>query len=349
MTLGPVMLDLEGTVLTLSEREMLRHPGVGGVILFSRNYESIEQLQYLVCSIHELRDPHLLVAVDHEGGRVQRFRVGFTRLPPTAAFGLEFDQHPQRGRKLAEQGGWLMAAELRAVGIDFSFAPVLDLQHGISSVIGDRAFHRYPIQVIALARAYIHGMRSAGMQAVGKHFPGHGGVREDSHLTLPEDPRSLDCLWEEDIRPFRELAHGELAGIMPAHVRYSAVDDLPGCFSQYWLQTLLRNGLGFQGAIFSDDLSMAGAKLMGDFPTRAKAALTAGCDMVLICNHPDGVMGVLDHLGDYDNPAARVRLARLHGRGKFPDPTRLQMDNRWQDARQAMASLMRDHDPELDV
>jgi beta-N-acetylhexosaminidase len=349
MGLGPIMLDLEGVELSAMEREMLRHPQAGGVILFSRNYESIEQLSALVESIHAVRDPHLLVAVDHEGGRVQRFREGFTRLPPAAAIGKAYDVDRQRGRELAEQAGWLMAAELRAVGLDFSFAPVLDINHGVSGVIGDRAFHRDPQVVSTLAQAYIRGMREAGMAAVGKHFPGHGGVREDSHLTLPEDTRSLEQILSTDIAPFAQLANDSLAGIMPAHVRYAKVDELPAGFSRYWLRTVLRERLGFQGAIFSDDLSMAGAEFLGDYPARAHAALEAGCDMVLVCNHPEGAAAVLDALSGHEDAVSRVRLARFHGRGAGAAPAALRQHARWQSARTAIDALGESAEPELNV
>lgn len=349
MGLGPVMLDLEGVELSATEREMLRHPQTGGVILFSRNYESIEQLSALVEAVHAVRDPHLLVAADHEGGRVQRFREGFTRLPPAAAIGKVYDADRQRGRELAEQAGWLMASELRAVGLDFSFAPVLDLNHGVSGVIGDRAFHRDAQAVGTLAQAYIRGMREAGMAAVGKHFPGHGGVREDSHLTLPEDTRGLERILSTDMAPFAQLAKDGLAGIMPAHVRYTQVDELPAGFSRYWLHTVLRERLGFQGAIFSDDLSMAGAEFLGDYPARARAALEAGCDMVLVCNHPEGAVAVLDALSGYEDAVSRVRLARFHGRGAGTAPAALRQHARWRSARAAIDALGGAAEPELNV
>lgn len=347
---GQVMLDLEGVELSAAERELLRHPQAGGVILFSRNYESVEQLAALVASIHAVRDPHLLVAVDHEGGRVQRFRAGFTRLPPAAALGRVYDADQKRGRELAKEAGWLMAAELRAVGLDFSFAPVLDLARGLSGVIGDRAFHRDPQVVAILAQAYVHGMHEAGMAAVGKHFPGHGGVREDSHLTLPVDTRSLERLLAADAVPFARLAAGGLPGIMPAHVRYAQVDELPAGFSRYWLHTVLRQRLGFQGAIFSDDLSMAGAEFIGDYPARAQAALEAGCDMVLVCNHPQGAALVLDALaGRDDDVVSRARLARFHARDAHIAPASLRQHARWRNARGALDALGETAEPEFNV
>ncbi len=336
---GQVMLDLEGVELSPQEYEMLRHPQAGGVILFTRNFESVEQIAALVDSIHSIREPHLLVAVDHEGGRVQRFRDGFTRLPSSAAIGEVYDQDKANGEKLAEQAGWIMASELRAVGIDFSFAPVLDINHGVSGVIGDRAFHRTPHGVIALGKAYVRGMRKAGMEAVGKHFPGHGGVREDSHLTLPEDGRPLDVLLKEDVLPFVDLANDTLAGIMPAHVRYTQVDELPAGFSSFWLQEILREKLRFQGAIFSDDLSMAGAESLGTYPDRARAALDAGCDMVLVCNHPEGAATILDTLPSEYDPVAGSRLARFHRHRRHPQMNQLRKQATWQAAFKALDAL----------
>ena len=314
MSLGPVMLDVAGLELTTEERARLGHPLVGGVILFARNYAAPEQLESLVRDIHALRRPPLLVAVDHEGGRVQRFRDGFTALPAMARFGEVWDENPKRAHRLAETAGWLMASELRAVGVDFSFAPVLDVDRGVSRVIGDRAFHANPDAVTELAHAYMTGMHRAGMAATGKHFPGHGGVEADSHVAVPVDARSYQDIYMEDIVPFERMIAYGLEGIMPAHVIFSAVDPQPAGYSRFWLQKVLRQELGFEGVIFSDDLSMEGAKVAGGVVSRARAALAAGCDMVLVCNDPAAARELLDGLGAHDDPAAHLRLARMHGR-----------------------------------
>lgn len=346
MSLGHVMIDIAGSALTADDRQRLRHPQVGGVILFSRNYESPAQIAALVQELHALREPRLLIAVDQEGGRVQRFRDGFTRLPPVGELGQLHDADAARARALATRTGWLMAAELRAVGVDLSFAPVLDLNRDICPVIGDRAFHRHPDVVVALAQAYQKGMQQAGMQAVGKHFPGHGGVNVDSHLALPTDTRRFADILMEDLVPFARMVDHGIAGMMAAHVVYSDADNQPAGFSPFWLQKQLRGELGFQGAIFSDDLSMAAAGCVGDYPERAQAALQAGCDMVLVCNCPDGADAVLNRLADYRDPAGQMRLARLHGRAA-PDWTELHGSREW--ARTVAAVSSYDDAPLLDM
>ena len=315
MSLGPVMLDLEGTELTAEERELLRHPAVGGVILFARNYQDPGQVAALTSAIHALREPRLLIAVDQEGGRVQRFRAGFTRLPPAGRFGAMHRHQPQRARQAAERVGWLMAAELRAVGVDFSFAPVLDLDRGVSRVIGDRAFAHGVNAVSDLAAAWMAGVHAAGMAAVGKHFPGHGGIAADSHLELPVDGRSLADLTVEDLVPFARLIDHGLEAIMPAHVVYPRIDTQPAGFSRFWLGEVLRGRLGFQGVVFSDDLNMAAAGAGGDYRERAKAGLAAGCDMLLVCNNRPAAVETVAALHDHDDPAALLRLLRMHGRG----------------------------------
>ena len=333
--LGPVMLDVAGLTLAAEEAERLRHPAAGGLILFRRNYESPEQLIELVATIRAAR-PGLLIAVDHEGGRVQRFREGFTRLPAAARY------EGAGGADIAEQAGWLMAMELRAVDIDFSFAPVLDVECGISQVIGDRAFGGHPETVMRLAAAFARGMRRAGMASVGKHFPGHGGVVEDSHHALPVDRRSRAELDARDLRPFRALIGDELDGIMPAHVIYEAIDPRPAGFSPYWIQEVLRGELGFTGAVFSDDLSMAGAAYAGGYSDRAHLALEAGCDMVLVCNAPGAAAEVLDTLAGWlSDPARAERLARM--RGRFPvDRAALLASREWQASSALIGALNTD-------
>lgn len=317
MTLGPVMLDLVGTELAPEEREMLRHPLVGGVILFTRNYASPDQVQALVAAIHRARREPLIVAVDHEGGRVQRFRPGFTRLPPGRAIGRRYDADPADGRRVAATLGWLMAAELRALGIDLSFAPVLDLDRGVSEVIGDRSFNADAERVADIAYAYMQGMHRAGMAAVGKHFPGHGSVEADSHLALPLDERPFEAI-REDMRPFERMIKHGLDAIMPAHVVYAQVDPAPAGFSPFWNKEILRHQFGFDGVIFSDDLNMAAAVVAGSFVDRAHVALEAGCDMVLVCNNPNGAVEILDGMGGIDHIAAQRRLERMRGRAPAP-------------------------------
>jgi len=308
------MLDLEGTELTSAEREMLLHPAAGGVILFSRNFQSPTQVYRLIAEIHELRTPALLVAVDQEGGRVQRFREGFTRLPPAAWFGRLYETNKKHAHDVTCETGWLMATELRSVGVDFSFAPVLDLGGELSQVIGDRAFSHKPAAITELAQAWRHGVNEAGMVTVGKHFPGHGGVREDSHHELPVDRRSMEEIMA-DLLPFERMISYGLEAVMPAHVIYEQVDPELAGFSSYWLKKILRERFRFQGAIFSDDLSMAAADSAGDYGDRALAALEAGCDMVLVCNNPAGAAQVLETLKKYKDPVAQMRLMRMHGHG----------------------------------
>nr|HQU87261.1 beta-N-acetylhexosaminidase [Denitromonas sp.] len=286
LPLGPVMLDVAGHALTDDERKRLCHPLVGGVILFARNYDNPEQLAALSADIRTLRVPALLVTVDHEGGRVQRFREGFSAVPAMGVLGKAWSVNPETGCQLARDAGRVLASELIAHGVDLSYTPVLDLDYGVSRVIGDRAFHRDPDATIALATALIDGMADAGMGCVGKHFPGHGFVEADSHVDMPRDMRDFDAISAQDMRPFHTLAT-RLAGVMPAHVIYPAVDSRPAGFSPFWLQTVLRGQLGFSGVIFSDDLTMEAATEAGDIVARAEAARAAGCDMVLVCNRPD--------------------------------------------------------------
>ncbi|MBI5750876.1 MAG: beta-N-acetylhexosaminidase [Hydrogenophilales bacterium] len=339
MTLGPVMLDLCGTELSAEERELLRHPQVGGVILFARNFESTQQLIALTQAIHAARQPPLLIAVDHEGGRVQRFREGFTRIPPMRRLGEIWVDHPQRARRLVHQIGYVMGAELRACGVDFSFAPVLDLDYGESQVIGDRAFHRDPQCVAELAHHLMLGLKEAGMAAVGKHFPGHGFVIADSHLAIPVDERNYIDMLIDDIEPFRQMIDYGLPAIMPAHVIYPKVDEQPAGFSAKWLKGILRGELGFDGVIFSDDLSMEGAKAGGDVLTSGQAALAAGCDMVLLCNDPASAKTLLDGLKAAMPPVSLARLTRMHGKPHPPSLTQLHEDPHYVDAVHAIGGI----------
>ncbi|MDX1454161.1 MAG: beta-N-acetylhexosaminidase [Gammaproteobacteria bacterium] len=338
MSLGPLLVDIAGHELDEEDLRVLKHPLVGGVILFTRNFASIQQLEGLVKAIHDVRSPRLLVTVDHEGGRVQRFRESFTVLPPARAFGEAWRQDEKDGLALAERGGWLMASECLAAGIDLSFAPVLDLDLGISSIIGDRAFHRSVDGVSRLASAWMRGMKQAGMVATGKHFPGHGGIAGDSHLVLPVDTRPLADLEQRDMVPFRRLIANNIAAIMMAHVVYPDVDDLPASFSRRWIGEQLRGRLGFKGAVFCDDLSMEGAVGIGSYADRARLALEAGCDMLPVCNNRAGVLEILDSGIEHDDPASALRLARLHGR-TGDGLERLQGTAEWQAAQQAVGRL----------
>jgi len=315
MGLGPVMLDVVGKSLTSEDVARLRHPLVGGVILFARNYESPAQLCELTAAIRAVRTPPLLIAVDHEGGRVQRFREGFTRIPAMRELGKVWDAHPKKARHLAQQVGYVLASELRACGVDFSFTPVLDMDYGVSTVIGDRAFHSDPQAIAELAHSLLQGLRQAGMQTVGKHFPGHGYIAADSHLAIPVDERSYTDIELADLIPFRQMVHYGMTAVMPAHVIYPKVDNRPAGFSPVWLKKILRGELGFEGCIFSDDLSMEGATVAGGIVQRAEAALNAGADMVLVCNKPESADELLDGL-TYDMPAvSKARLIHMRGHG----------------------------------
>ena len=315
MRLGPVMIDVEGLELTAADRERLQHPQVGSVILFARNFESPAQLVALTRAIRRLRRPMLPIAVDHEGGRVQRFKRGFTKIPPMRELGRRFDDDNADGLAAARACGFVIGAELQAHGVDFSFTPVLDLDHGGSSVIGDRAFHRDAATVTLLARALQEGLGQAGMSTVGKHFPGHGYVKGDSHHEVPVDERSFEAIEREDLQPFATLARTAMGGVMPAHVIYPAVDDKPAGFSRIWLQDILRHKLRFDGVIFSDDLTMEGASTAGGIVARAEAAFAAGCDVAPVCNSPKLVEELLE--GIEGRPIAQDlsrRLERMRGR-----------------------------------
>ncbi|SNS75376.1 beta-N-acetylhexosaminidase [Noviherbaspirillum humi] len=342
--LGPVMLDVVGTALTEDDLRRIRHPLTGGVILFARNFQNRQQLTALTAAIHAAR-PGVLIAVDHEGGRVQRFKTdGFTHLPAMRRLGALWDRDVLGAMKAATEVGFVLAAELRACGVDLSFTPVLDLDFGESGVIGDRAFHRDPRVVAMLARALNQGLALAGMANCGKHFPGHGFVKADSHVDIPVDERDLDAILGEDAAPYDWLGLG-LSAVMPAHVIYPKVDKHPAGFSRKWL-TMLRKDMGFEGVIFSDDLSMEGASVAGSVVDGAHAALKAGCDMVLICNSPDKADQLLSGLNwQADAEASRASSRRIAGLvPAMPalDWDALQKEPRYKAAKQAAKGIAAD-------
>jgi beta-N-acetylhexosaminidase len=312
--LGPVVIDPAGPALNDDDRKRLTHPAVGGVILFAHNYQDPEQLDALTAEISHLRTPELFVCVDHEGGRVQRFREGFTPIPPMRQLGVLWDRDRDLGRRAAHAIAYIAGSELAAHGVDFSFAPVLDLDYGGSSVIGDRALHYDPNAVGLLAAEIVKGFAAGGMRAVGKHFPGHGFATADSHVAVPHDEREIATIMKMDVAPYRAAIEAGLGGIMPAHVIFPKADLEPAGYSRYWLQEVLRTQLKFDGLIFSDDLSMEGASTAGGIPERARAALAAGCDMVLLCQNPEGQEMLLESLGSIE---ARVpeRLERMRHSG----------------------------------
>jgi len=335
VTLGPLMVDVAGLELTPEDREVLRHPLVGSVILFTRNYASPEHLRKLVADIHAVRNPALIVAVDQEGGRVQRFRPEFSLLPPPRRIGHAYDLDAKQGLQLARSMGWLMAAELRAHGVDLSFAPCVDLDYGISEVIGDRAFHSRPAAVAELALAYLAGMKDAGMAGTAKHFPGHGAVIADSHKSLPVDRRGWNELGD-DLLPYRRLIANGLPGVMVAHVLFPAVAPEPASLSRRWVQNALREELRFEGAIFTDDLSMGGAAEYGDIVARASAALEAGCDVLPVCNDRASVAQLLDRLRWDPQPSSHLRLVRMRGKAA-PEREELVAGDAWRASQELLA------------
>ncbi len=330
------MVDIAGHTLKPEDREVLAHPLIGSVILFTRNYADPQQLSALIAELHSLRHPALLVAADQEGGRVQRFRPGFTQLPALRLLGHQFDQSSATGLDLARRHGWLMASELLACGLDFSFAPCVDLDYGLSTVIGDRAFHSRAEVVAEMAVAYMHGMRDAGMAATAKHFPGHGAVVADSHHALPVDRRALVDL-EADLTPYRRLIDNGLPAVMVAHVQFPKVDELPASLSRRWISEVLRGELCFRGTVFADDLSMAGAAQFGGICERAQRALHAGCDVLPVCNSRPAVLDLLDGLKVAPDAAAHLRLARLRPRA-HPERATLLASEHW---RACQAALQR--------
>lgn len=337
--LGPVVLDIAGTELQQDEAEVLQHPQVGGVIFFRRNFESPEQLTHLVQRIRAHRS-NLVLAVDQEGGRVQRFKEGFSRLPPLRSIGDLYQHNPSDALKRARELAWLMAAEIRSCGLDLSFAPVVDADDAFSSVIGDRAFGRDFSEVTRLGKAYIEGMTDAGMAATLKHFPGHGSVEADSHRELPIDEREFDLVWQDDMTPFRALL--PLAGaVMPGHLLFPAIDPNPVGFSPFWLQKVLRQQLSFEGIVFSDDLSMEGAAVVGDHGDRAVAALNAGCDAVLVCNQPKRAIEVIERLNAHASPVSD-RLTQMRAAASVPAMSlpSLRKTSRWQVAYSCACDLL---------
>lgn len=338
MRLGPVILDVASTILSKEDREVLLHPQVGGVILFSRNYENPAQVRALIHEIKSLRESPLWVAVDQEGGRVQRFKNGVTRLPPLKPLGDLYDTDPQKALHLAQDHAWVMASEMLSLGVDHSFAPVLDLNKGISEVIGDRSFHKDPFKVYQLASAYIKGMHQAGMSACGKHFPGHGSVEADSHLALPVDDRSFNAIFHEDMQPFIHLMKDNLLeAMMPAHIIFRDVDTYPVGFSRRWLREILQKDLNFKGVIISDDLSMEAASEIGDYAARAHCALEAGCHALLVCNNRKGALSVLESLeGNYKNTG---ELQRLYGKRTCDSLDALKVNLEYQQKVAAISAL----------
>jgi len=310
------VVDVVGTTLGEEDLARIRHPAAGAVILFARNFQSPEQLILLTEDIKRQREPELPICVDHEGGRVQRFKEGFTLIPPMRHLGKMWDRDREKGRELATAIGYVIAAELGAHGLDFSFTPVLDLDYGGSSVIGDRALHFDPTAVGALGACLVRGLAQGGVAAVAKHFPGHGYATADSHVAVPTDDREFRLIEKKDILPYKSVIEAGVAGVMPAHVIYPKVDAEPAGYSKHWLQEILRGKLGFDGLIFSDDLSMEGAAVAGGPPERAKAALDAGCDMVLLCNNPKGLDELLASLEStsLQKPERLERMTKQGGR-----------------------------------
>lgn len=314
--IGPLMVDVAGLELTAEDREVLGDPRVGGLILFTRNYQDLRQLRALCDALRALKRPRLLLAVDHEGGRVQRFRTGFTRVPPMRTLGHLYAENPRFALEQARHWGRTIGRELGSFGIDLCFAPVLDRDAAQSEVIGDRAFAAEPAAIVALAGAFGRGLAAAGMAATGKHFPGHGAVAADSHHELPIDRRPFEEIAGTDLVPFAELARERIPSLMLAHVRYSAVDPTPASLSKHWIGTVLRKQLRYDGAVFCDDLSMGGAAAAGTMTDRARLALAAGCDMLLVCNNRPAVHELLGTLKAGSRAAATRRLRRLYGRKK---------------------------------
>lgn len=340
MPIGPVMLDLEGYEINAREKDLLQNPYVGGLIYFSRNYASPNQVADLSQAIRETAGRDILIAVDHEGGRVQRFREGFSVIPPMGALLGEAKSNSEsleQAQQQAYQCGAMIALEVQAVGIDFSFAPVLDLNRQISQVIGDRAFSGVVDEVVSLGRQFIKGMNDFGMATTAKHFPGHGSIAADSHIAIPVDERSKQEIFTQDMQVFTELAQ-EYQAVMPAHVIYPYVDDKPAGFSSIWLKEILRSKLGFDGVIFSDDLSMKGAEVVGGYQARSDSALQAGCDMVLVCNHPKEGQQLVESARFDIDPASTARLQKMKGRALEYNLAKVQQSDNWLQLNQGLVA-----------
>lgn len=338
MTAGPLMVDIAGLELTAEERERLLHPSVSGVILFTRNFESVEQLARLVSTLRAVKSPRLLIAVDQEGGRVQRFRSGFFSLPALQSIGQLYASSPEQALLSARDHGYLMASEILSVGIDISFAPVLDLDFGLSEVIGERAFSSNPDVIVQLAFEYIEGMHEAGMQATGKHYPGHGSVKADSHVALPVDARDKSQIFEIDMLPFRQLIKRNLDAVMVSHVIYPAIDSLPAGFSRIWVNDILKQELQFKGMVFSDDITMQAAATIGSHTERAKRAIDAGCHCVITCNDSAGRDEIIDNLQVSPSAEIQNHIDRMYGSKPF-DFVGREQNARWKSARATIENL----------
>ena len=329
---GFIMTDIGGRELTSADRQLLLEENVGGVILFSRNYESPQQIIELVQEIRNLKSPPLLVAVDQEGGRVQRLRDGFTLIPAMRKIGRLYEMNAKTALKVSETAGWIIGAELRSVGIDLSFAPCVDLDWGVSSVIGDRSFHKNKFAVENLAYHFSKGMRESGMSPVAKHFPGHGAVATDSHEDLPVDRREFSELLD-DIYPYESLIRkNTVPAVMMAHIIYKEADNLPASISEYWMKNHLRHQLNFNGVIFSDDLSMHALRNYGDTVTRADKALRSGCDMILICNDRENTKKVIQAKKNHRNYNSMIRIARVSGKKAY-SREELRKGQKWKNAK----------------
>ncbi len=349
LPLGSLIVDVQGKELSAEDREILAHPFVGGLILFTRNYESPEQLRELIWQAHQIRSPDLAVCVDQEGGVVQRFREGFTRLPSAQALGQLYRRDRECSYLACSRMGWLMAAELKAVGVDISFAPVVDLNWGASEIIGNRAFHRDPYVVSELASRYIAGMHQAGMKSVIKHFPGHGHVHEDSHKDMPVDSRGFQEILGEDWIPFEHLGTAYSEGLMTAHIIFPEVDEAPVTFSRKWLQQILRERMGFSGVVFSDDLNMHAAHLHEDIEFRMRSALRAGCDVTLLCNNRPTVIEALERMKEHHDPVASLRLFRMRGTPESMSFQELRKLPMWKEAAEVAARYADADDMELNI